>query len=371
MKTRRTARCFREEDPVLAEDLDLIASDERIEWSRFRNSTILVTGATGFLGSLLVKALVEANLKRDLGLRILADVRSMDKARRVLRVPLNQKFVRVVLGGCLEPSRIGEPVDYIFHTVAVTASKMMVDEPYETAAVTLIGTQNILDFARENAIKGMVYLSSMEVYGIPPSKRGLVTEDKIGYLNPLLPRSSYPESKRMAECLCAAAAHEYGMPVTIARLAQTFGAGISKTDNRVFAQFARAIMADSDIVLRTDGSKAHCYCYSRDAVVGLLMLLTKGVRGEAYNVANEKTFCSIRGMAERVIAAFPESGSQLVFDIPEDVAALGYPPNSRLKLSSRKMRDLGWKPSVDLETMYARLIASFKSQDEGRKELKK
>lgn len=371
MKTRRTARCFRETDPVLAEDLDLIASDERIEWSCFRNSTILVTGATGFFGSLLVKALVEANLKRELGLRILADVRSVDKARKVLRVPLCHKFVRVVPGGCREPSRIGEKVDYIFHTVAVTTSKMMVDEPYETAAVTLIGTQNMLDFARENAVKGMVYLSSMEVYGIPTSKRGLVTEDKIGYLNPLLPRSSYPESKRMAECLCAAAAHEYGTPVTIARLAQTFGAGISKTDTRVFAQFARAIMSGSDIVLRSDGSTQRCYCYSRDAVVALLMLATKGQRGEAYNIANEKTFCSIREMAERVIAASPACKSRLVFDIADDISKLGYLPKFRMRLSSRKMRDLGWKPSVDLETMYARLIASFKSQGEGMEGQKK
>ena len=360
MKTRATARCLSEADPVLAEDLDLIASDERVEWSKLRGAAILVTGATGYLGSLLVKSLTVANVMRNLKMRILACVRNEEKARTVLRMPLAHDFVRVVVGGCETPDRIGEAVDFVFHTVAVTESRTMVEHPYETIRVTLDGTRNMLDFARASAVKGMVYLSSMEVYGIPDAEKDGVTEDDLGYVNPLLPRSSYPESKRMAEGMCAAAAHEFGTPVTIARLAQTFGAGISATDSRVFAQFARAILSGSDIVLRTDGSKAHCYCYSRDAIVALLMLLTRGNSGEAYNVSNEKTFCSIREMAERLIAAHPESGSKLVFDIPEDVASLGYPPSSRLHLFSGKMGALGWSPSVGLEEMYDRLMRSMK-----------
>jgi len=258
---------------------------------------------------------------------------------------------------------VEDRVDYILHAAAVTTSKQMVEEPYETILTTLNGTENVLALAREKQVRGMVFLSSMEVYGSPRADDIEMTEEKLGFVNPLLPRSSYPESKRMAEGLCAAAAHEYGVPVKIARLAQTFGAGISKDENRVFAQFARALRAGEDITLRTDGSKAHCYCYSADAVVGLLMLLTKGEKGEAYNISNESTFCSVREMAERLIAAHPEAGTRLKFDIPEDVAALGFPPSSRMKVISGKMQRLGWRPMVGLEEMYDRLMKSMEANE--------
>ncbi len=350
---------MRESDPLLAEDLSLVADDDRVEWERFRGSTVLVTGATGLLGSLLVKSLALANVRRSLGLRILAVARNMEKGRSVLRGPLGCPFVRLVLGDCREPLQVEDPVGYIFHAASVTASKTMVERPYETIDVTLTGTKNMLSFARERTISGMVYLSSMEVYGVTTPRRKSLTEGDLGFIDPLMPRSSYPESKRMAEGMCAAAAHEFGTPVTIARLVQTFGPGVAETDNRVFAQFARAILSGRDIVLRTDGSSARCYCYSRDAVVALLMLATKGAHGEAYNISNEETFCSVREMAERLVAAHPEIGTRIAFDIPPGAPPHEYAPVSRLKVMSGKMRRLGWSPSVGLEEAYARLMRSF------------
>lgn len=164
----------------------------------------------------------------------------------------------------------------------------------------------------------------------------------------------------MAEGLCGAYAHEYKVPVKIVRLAQTFGAGIPEGENRVFAQFARSILTGQDIVLHTDGSKAHCYCYTSDAVLGILKVLLEGVPGEAYNVSNEETFSTIREMAELLIAEHPGSGSKLVFDIPEDAGRFGYAPTSRMLVNAEKLRALGWKPEVDLAGMFRRLLASMK-----------
>lgn len=347
-------------DTVLAEDLSLVAKSENVDWEAFRGKTVLVTGATGYLGSLMVKALQTAELSRHLGLRILADARNPEKACDVLGGPLSYDNVRLVLNACSCPSQIGEHVDFIVHAAAVTASKMMVEQPYETILVTLKGTENMLELARAEKIDGMVYLSSMEVYGVPSPDKIEMTEERLGFIDPLSPRSSYPESKRMAEGLCAAAAGQYGVPVRIARLAQTFGAGVSLNETRVFAQFVKAVMSGSDIVLKTDGSKSHCYCYSRDAVIALLMLLTKGSSGEAYNVSNEDTFCSIREMAERLIAANPGCGTKLVFDIPHDISRLAYPPSSQMKVMSGKMRSLGWSPTVGLDEMYTRLVRSMR-----------
>ena len=227
----------------------------------------------------------------------------------------------------------------------------------ETIASILDGTRNALEFARAAEVKSMVYVSSMEVYGSPTAET--VTEADVGYLDPVRLRSNYPEAKRMAENLCVAYASEYGVPVKIARLAQTFGEGVRPEDNRVYAQFARAILAGRDIVLKTDGSAARCYCAVSDVVAAISLLLEKGANATPYTVANEATFCSVREMAERLVAAHPESGSRLVFDISEE-AARSYPPSSRLKLDSSRLRALGWEPQVGLKEMFDRMMEGMR-----------
>ena len=113
-------------------------------------------------------------------------------------------------------------------------------------------------------------------------------------------RTSYPESKRMCESLCTAYASQYSVPVKVLRLTQTFGPGVRYDDGRVFAEFARCAIERRNIVLHTDGATRRSYLYTADAVSAILTVLLKGIAGEAYNAANEATFCSIREMAQLV-----------------------------------------------------------------------
>ena len=220
------------------------------------------------------------------------------------------------------------------------------ERPVETVVTAFEGTKNVLDLARSKCVRGFLYVSSMEMYGTPDQSNYAVTENDGGYLDTMAVRSSYPEGKRIAETLCCAYASEYGVPVKVARLVQTFGPGIAKTENRVFAQFARAVMEGRPIALKTDGSKAHCYCYTADAVTGLLTVLLRGNVGEAYNVSNEETFMSIREMAE-----------MLTKDVVVELDGAGvYPPSARMKVVSDKLRALGWRPTVGLREMYSRLM---------------
>lgn len=160
----------------------------------------------------------------------------------------------------------------------------------------------------------------------------------------------------MCECLCTAYASQYGVPVMSARLAQTFGAGILPTENRVFAQFARSVAERKDIVLHTTGESEGNYVYTADAIRAILTLLLKGKAGEAYNIANEESHSTIRGMAEMVTHEIAGDQISVVIDIPEDSASLGYAPPVKMQLDAAKMRGLGWNPEVSLKDSYQRML---------------
>ena len=343
---------------VLREDmLELVSSDCPIK--ELSGSTVLVTGATGLIGSQIIKAMVCSNREFRTQIRIFALCRSYEKFEKVFEGLLNNGDLVPVYGDINSRIIIEEDIDYIIHGASATSSKYFVQHPVETIMTALEGTKNVLDLAREKKIKSMVYLSSLEVYGVPNTSDGVVKEDQYGYIDPMSVRSSYSEGKRMAECLCISYAHEYGVPVKVARLSQTFGAGVQYEDGRVFAEFARCAIEKRNIVLHTSGKTLRTYCYTKDAVSALFFILLKGVVGEAYNVTNKDTAVTIYEMAQCVCDSFPESEISVEFDMPENLSAFGYNPEMVIRLDPSKLEELGWKATVDLKGMFVRMVESF------------
>lgn len=350
-------------DAVMQQDLETVARDTVLV-DGLRNTSVLVTGATGLIGSQVVKALACCNRLQNAKIRIIAMVRSEEKAKQVFGDLLARGDVTLLLGDVSAPVKTDLPVDYILHGASATSSKYFVSHPVETIRTAIDGTQNVLELAREKQVKGFLYLSSLEVYGVVDPDIGYVKEDQYGTIDPLSVRSSYSEGKRMVECLCVSYGAEYGVPVKIARLSQTFGAGVVYDDGRVFAEFARCAMEGRDIVLHTPGRTVRTYCYTSDAVSALLYIATKGETGQAYNVTNMDTAVSIWEMAELVCKTFPESNIQVTCDSPADVSAFGYNPEMVIKLDSTKLESLGWQPTVDLPEMYRRMIRSMQDSNQ-------
>ncbi len=349
-------------DKLLQEDLEDIAYNRGIDFHQLRGSSVLVTGATGLVGSMLVKALACCNRVHNLGMTILPMVRNEKKAQAVFGDMIDRADISLVKADILSPITVDGDVDYIIHGASVTTSKTFVTEPVETIRVAIDGTENLLKLAREKRVKSMVYISSMEAFGITNPSLESVKEEDLGYIDVMNVRSSYSEGKRICELLCAAYAHEYHVPVRVARLAQTFGAGVSKEEGRVFAQFAKSAMVGEDIVLHTKGESTGNYCYTADAVAGLITILLKGDTGEVYTVANPATTIQIKDMAKMVADTLSNGKTKVVFDIPEDALTYGYAPDVAMHLNSDKLQGLGWKPRYNLPQMYERLVASFREQ---------
>lgn len=293
-------------------DMERVTAAEFIPWERLRGKTILVTGATGLIGFTLVSALLCASRRYGLDLTVLALTRDAVRARTRFAGQLqNTSTLRLIEGDVCDIPEIAHPIDYIVHGAGPTSSKAFVKQPVETLQTMLEGTMNVLELAREKQVSGLVYLSSMEVYGYP-QKGHKVTEEEAGRLLPQVVRNSYPIGKLQCESLCCAYASEYGLPVMISRLTQTFGPGISYGDGRVFAEFARCVKEKRDIILKTKGETERSYLYTADATAAILTILLKGRPGQAYNTADESTYCSIAGMAQALAQA---NGIKVCFDL--------------------------------------------------------
>lgn len=256
---------------VFEEDLDRIAQE--LKKLGLRNKSFFITGATGLVGSVLIKSLVFANEHYDLKNEVIAEVRNLEKAKKVFN---GYKDIVFSVGDVREAISYTGDVDYIVHAASETKSKNMIDFPVETLWIALSGAKNLLDFAYKKKIKKMVFLSSMEAFGTVDTEEK-VPEEKLGYIDLRKVRSCYPESKRMVENMCVCYSSEYGVPVTIARLAQTFGAGVPSEDTRVFAQFARSAMSGDDIVLHTTGESYGNYIYTADAAIAIFTLIKRGI----------------------------------------------------------------------------------------------
>lgn len=339
---------------ILEQDIETICSSKLIDWNKIDNHSFFITGATGLIGSLIVKSFIWRNINKNANIKMFLLVRNKKTAIDMLGSGNNIEY----LESSIENLNYNINADYIIHGASPTKSKFFTQNPVETLDISILGTKNVLEIAKNNSVKSMVYLSSMEMYGTMKAQN--VTEEKIGEIEILNTRSSYSEGKRIAELYCYSYFSEYNVPVKMCRLAQTFGPGISKNETRVFKYFADCIINKRDIILKSTGETIINYSYTTDTILGILCILINGKDGESYNIVGEKTNMTILESAEWLLKEFENKNNRIICECNQKN---DFAPDNKMILSNQKIKTLGWKSKISLKEGYKRLIKYIKEEN--------
>lgn len=330
------------------EDINNVVSLE-LPWDKLRNRNMMISGATGLIGSFLIDVILEKNKEEGLECTVYALGRDKEKMCARFWPYVEDKhlvFIPYNVQAHLVRDDI-DTVDYVLHLAANTHPLLYATDPIGTITTNLIGAQNMMEFAVSHNTSRFVFASSNEVYGENRGDVELFDEEYCGYINCNTLRAGYPESKRCGEALCQAYKAQKGLDVVVARLTRSYGPTMNMSDTKAISQFIRKGIANENIILKSKGTQYYSYTYMADAVSGLLIALFKGESGEAYNIADESGDIMLKDLAE-IIARI--SGKRVVFELPDVVEAAGYSCATKARLSGTKLTALGWKPSYSIKT---------------------
>lgn len=316
----------------------------------FSGKTLLLTGATGMIGSFLVDVLMLRNESVHSSERVSVIALARNPETAITRFSAWQKHEELVFLPC--DIAKGLPVlpaipDYYIHAASTTHPVAYASEPVNTILSNVFGLNNLLEYMVQQEKGRLLVLSSVEIYGNNRGDTELFSEDYCGYINCNTLRAGYQEAKRVSESLCQAYIQQNDADITIIRLPRTYGPTMRLNDSKAATQFIMNGVRGQDIVLKSEGKQFFSYAHVYDAVSGILFALMKGKQGQAYNLADPSSDIMLRDLA-KMIADY--TGKKVVFQLPNSLEQSGFSPVSKALLCSEKLKELGWKPKFDIQT---------------------
>ena len=322
------------------EDIKRIA-DEDFSWDKLKNKTVLISGGTGFIGSLFINVFRYRNEKYN------DDIKVISLSRRGGESDHTVKYVKCDITGEID---IKDKVDYVIHLASNTHPKQYSEDPIGTITTNIYGCHNLLKISNEKKAR-FVLASSVEIYG--NGTETPMDEEYSGYINCNQARAGYNEAKRLSEALLQSYRMQYGTNAVIARFARVFGAD-KKADSKAMSQFMRNAIESEDIVLKSKGNQLYSYVYVADAVSGLIKVMLDGCDGEAYNVSDDNKNITLGGYAEYISSL---ADRKVVYNLEDNqsVSKATY-----ALLDNRKIKNLGWNPRFDVTEGLKRTYLIYK-----------
>lgn len=305
--------------------------------------SVLITGATGTIGSFVADTLIRFNHQNATKLKIYLAGRDLEKMRMRFEECENIEFL---IYDMESPIKFEVSVDYIIHAAGNAHPAAFNGDPVGTIIGNVESTFALLEYLKKHCGKRLLYVSSGEVYGQGDVSISAFEEEYAGYVNALSPRSCYPLSKRTTENLCVSYWKQYGVETVIVRPCHTYGPCMTTTDNRAHVQFFHNALDGEDILLKSAGRQMRSYNYVADCVSGLLTVLVNGEPGEAYNLANPESRLTIAQLAAKIAKA---ESKKVVFENPTPIEIANQSPIAKQVLDTQKLEKLGWKPAFSIE----------------------
>lgn len=309
------------------------------------HNRILITGATGMIGSFAADMLLYANKMENAGVEIYLLARDERRLRERFGSSLSEKGLHFVIQDVVEPLKLDVAVDYIIHAAGDGFPAAFREHPVETMTPALLGTYQLLQYSKGHRLKRFLYISSGEVYGKMTGNGHAFMEEECGYWDSMAVRSCYPMAKRCAETLCVSFEEQYHVPVVVVRPSHVYGACMSIHDNRATAQFLNDALTGKNIILHGSGKQMRSYTYVADCASGLFTVLLNGVDGEAYNIANVASRVTI---AEFAHILSKKAGIGCVMKNPNIDEKKEDTPIEYAVLDSTKLERLGWQGQYDI-----------------------
>ena len=333
-------------------------ANENLPWEKLAGKNLLLTGATGLIGTVLVDVLMKKNLDDKIDVTVLAAGRNEKIARERFADYLGDKNFKFVKLDVNEPIELDLPVDFMIHAASNTHPRLYSTDPVGTMTANILGTHNLLEFGRKKKISRVVFVSSVEIYGKVLNADDLFDESYCGYINCNTVRAGYPEAKRAGEALCQAYISQHGLDVVIARPCRIYGPTMRLDDSKAMSEFIMNGVRGEDIVLKSQGLPRFSYCYGADCASGILYCLLNGKCGEAYNVADSSKILSLREIAEYISSL---ANKKVVFELPDEIQARGFSVAPAAILTNDKLRTLGWSPKDDTRSGVKKTVEILKS----------
>lgn len=343
-----------------------------INIEKLYHKKVLITGATGLIGSFLTDVLLYANKRKDAEIEVYALARSKERLVERFSSHMTDSRFHLVVQDITEPLKMSEPVDYMIHAAGDGYPAAFRERPVETMTPALFGTYNLLLYAKEHNIEKLLYISSGEIYGrasgegqilkMQASKKYAFKEEDCGITDSMEPRSCYPMAKKCAETMCVSFAAEYMIPTVVARPSHTYGVCTSVNDNRATVQFLEKASVGEDIVLYSRGNQLRSYTYVADCVSGLLTVLLNGRNGEAYNIANSNSRVTIAEFADILVK---KTGVKCIMEIPDEASQKEFTPIEYAVLDSSKLERLGWKSQYGIQAGIENMLRIKKELQQG------